>query len=268
MSQSRSPLRHLRRRPSAAMGVAVVALFLAIGGVGYAATSIPNNSISNAMLKNNSVSNTKLRNNSVGNIKLRANSVSYQKIAPGSVGTARIDQKEVQESINGTCNSGTAITAIAEKGTVTCAPTLPAESDSGVGASTSLTSSTVPATVATYGLAAGSSYLVQSDPYVTVVGDGTNLAQSVTVSCTLAAGTGAASTQTRSATLNVTAAESSAGTALYASIPLTVTEPSSTASTVAAVTCTQTPSTGATPAVHAQSTVYALQTASNTSAAG
>ena len=257
MSQSRSPLRHLRRRPSAAMGVAVVALFLAIGGGAYAAVSIPNNSISNTMLKNNSV----------GNIKLRANSVSYQKIAPGSVGTARIDQKEVQESINGTCNSGTAITAVAEKGTVTCGPTLPAESDSGAGSSTSLTASTVPATVATYGLAGGSSYFVQADPYVTVNPDTTG-AQSVTVTCTLAAGTGAASTQTRSTTLTATAAESTAGTALYASIPLTVTEPSSTTSTVADVTCTETPSTGATPAVHAQATVYALQTASNTSAAG
>jgi hypothetical protein len=253
MSQPRSLLRRLVKRPSPAMGVALVALFLAAGGVSYAAVAIPNNSISNTMLKNNSV----------GTIKLRQNSVTYQKIAPGSVGINRIDQKEVQESINGNCTTGSeAIKAIAEKGTVTCTPTLPAETDSGAGASTSLTSSTVPTTVANYGLAGGSSYLVQADPYVTVVPDatGTN-PERVTVSCTLAAGTATASTQTRSVSLSV----SPASTDAYASIPLTVTEPSSTTSTVASVTCTQT-ATGGSPTVDAQATIYSLQTASNTSA--
>jgi hypothetical protein len=254
MSKPNSPLRRLRRRPSLAMGVALAALFLSIGGVGYAAVAIPANSISNAMLKNNSV----------GNVKLRQNAVTYNKIAPGSVGTARIDQKEVQESINGTCTAGNqAITAIAEKGTVTCGATLPAESDSGVGSSTSLTSSTVPTTVATYGLAGGSPYFVQADPYVTVTPEsGSAAAETVTVSCTLAAGTATTSTQTRSVTLDATVG----GSKVYASIPLTVTQPTSTNSTVANVTCTQT-STGGTPAVATQSTVYALQTASNTSAA-
>jgi hypothetical protein len=253
MSKPNSPLRRLRRRPSLAMGVALAALFLSIGGVGYAAVAIPANSISNAMLKNNSV----------GNVKLRQNAVTYNKIEPGSVGTARIDQKEVQESINGTCTAGNqAITAIAEKGTVTCAATLPAESDSGVGLSTSLTSSTVPTTVATYGLAGGSPYFIQADPYVTVTPDAGSGAETVTVSCTLAAGTATTSTQTRSVTLDAT----QGGSKVYASIPLTVTEPTSTNSTVADVTCMQT-STGGTPAVAAQATVYGLQTASNTSAA-
>jgi hypothetical protein len=255
MSQPRSFLRRLARRPSPAMGVALVALFLAAGGVSYAAVAIPANSISNTMLKNNSV----------GTIKLRQNSVTYQKIAPGSVGTARIDQKEVQESINGNCTTGSeAIKAIAEKGTVTCTPTLPAETDSGAGANTSLTSSTVPTTVANYGLAGGSSYLVQADPYVTVVPDvaTTNGVDRVNVSCTLAAGTGTAATQTRSVTL--TAAQG--GADAYASIPLTVTEPSSTSSTVASVTCTQTTTAGTAPTVSAQATIYSLQTASNTSA--
>jgi len=254
MSQSRSPLRLLRRRPSAAMGVAVVALFLAIGGVGYAAVAIPANSISNAMLKNNSV----------GNIKLRSNSVSYQKIAPGSVGTARIDQKEVQESINGTCTSGgQAITSIAEKGTVTCGATLPSEYDSGSGASVPLTSSTTAATLASYSLAGGTPYLVQAAPYVKVTPDSTGtLSEPVTVSCTLAAGTSTAATQTRDVTLNAV----QGGAVQYASIPLEVTEPSSANSTTADVTCTETSTVG-TPTVAAQATVYAVQTAANTSAA-
>jgi len=254
MSQPRSLLRRLRRRPSAAMGVAVVALFLTMGGVGYAAVAIRANSISNAMLKNNSV----------GTIKLRQNSVTYQKIAPGSVGTARIDQKEVQESINGTCTSGgQAITAIAEKGTVTCGATLPSEYDSGTGTSVALTSSTTAATVASYSLAGGTPYLVQADPYVKVTPDtGAVGAEPVTVSCTLAAGTSTAATQTREVTLNAV----QGGAVQYASIPLTVPEPSSANSTTADVTCTETPTVGTTPTVAAQATVFAVQTAANTSA--
>jgi hypothetical protein len=250
MSQPRSPLRRLARRPSPAMGVALVALFLAAGGVSYAAVAIPPNSISNAMLKNNSV----------GNIKLRPNSVTYKKIAPGSVGTVRIDQQEVQERVNGSCSTGSqAITAIAQKGTVTCGATLPNEYDSGTGTSVALTSPTTPKTVASYSLPGGTPYLVQADPYIKVTPESSGSAsESVNVSCTLAGGTATASTQTRSVTLNAV----QGGSAQYASIPLEVTEASSPNSTTADVTCTET-STGGSPTIAAQSTVYAVQTAAN-----
>jgi hypothetical protein len=232
------------------MGVAVVALFLAIGGVGYAAVTIPANSISNAMLKNNSV----------GALKLRTSSVTYQKIAPGSVGTVRIDPAEVQARVTGTCTSGQAVTAVSEKGAVTCGAALPSEYDSGTGTSVALTSSTTPATVATYSLPGGTSYLVQADPYIKVTPEATGTAsEAVTVSCTLAAGTSTAATQTRSVTL--TALQGS-GNVRYESIPLEVTEPSSANSSTADVTCTETSSTGA-PTIVAQATVFAVQTAAN-----
>jgi len=250
MSQPKSPFRRLVRRPSAAMGVAVAALFLAIGGVGYAAVTIPPNSISNAMLKNNSV----------GTVKLRQNAVTYQKIAPGSVGTVRIDSSEVQARVTGTCTAGQAVTAVSQKGAVTCAATLPAEYDSGTGTSVALTSPTTAATVATYSLPGGTSYLVQSDPYIKVTPEATGTAsEAVTVSCTLAAGTSTAATQTRS--VSVTALQGS-GNVRYASIPLEVTEPSSANSSTADVTCTETSSTGA-PTIAAQATVFAVQTAAN-----
>jgi hypothetical protein len=251
MSQPGSPLRRLCRRPSAAMGVAVVALFLAIGGVGYAAVTIPANSIGNAMLMNNSV----------GTIKLRPNSVTYQKIAPGSVGTVRIDKAEVQGRIDGTCNTGSqAITAIAESGTVTCGATLPNEYDSGTGTSVALTSSTTATTVASFSLPGGTPYLVEADPYVKVTPDaGAVGAEPVTVSCTLAAGTSTTATQTREVTLNAV----QGGAVQYASIPLTVTEPTSANSTTADVTCTETSTVGTTPTVAATATVYAVQTAAN-----
>jgi hypothetical protein len=255
MSQPRSLLRRLHRRPSAAMGVAVVALFLAIGGVGYAAVAIPANSISNAMLKNNSV----------GFAKMRADAIGYQNIKPGSVGTARIDKAEVQGRINGTCTTGSqAITAIAESGTVTCGPTLPNEYDTGTGTSVALTSSTTPATVASFSLLGGTPYLVQADPYIKVTPDtGAVGAEPVTVSCTLAAGTSTTATQTREVTLNAV----QGGAVQYASIPLTVTEPSSANSSTADVTCTETSTVGTTPTVAATATVYAVQTASNNTVA-
>lgn len=252
MSQPRSLLRRLPRRPSAAMGVAVAALFLAIGGVGYAAVAIPANSISNAMLKNNSV----------GFAKMRANAIGYRNIKPGSVGTVRIDQAEVQERVNGTCATSQAITAISQKGAVTCAATLPSEYDSGTGASVALTSSTTAATLASYSLAGGTPYLVQADPYIKVTPDASGTAaEPVTVSCTLAAGTSTTATQTREVTLNAV----QGGAVQYASIPLEVTEPLSANSSTANVVCTETSTVGS-PTIAAQATIYAVQTAANNSA--
>jgi hypothetical protein len=43
--------RHLIRRPSAAMVVALVALFVALGGGVYAAVKLPGNSVGTAQVK-------------------------------------------------------------------------------------------------------------------------------------------------------------------------------------------------------------------------
>jgi hypothetical protein len=60
----------LRRRPSAPLVVSAVALFVALGGVGYAATQLPPNSVGTAQLQNASVTNWKILNGVVGNWKL------------------------------------------------------------------------------------------------------------------------------------------------------------------------------------------------------
>jgi hypothetical protein len=198
---------------------------------------------------------------------MRASAVGYQNIKPGSVGTVRIDKQEVQESINGNCTTGRqAITSIAETGTVTCGATLPSEYDSGTGSLVALTSPTIAATVASYSLAGGTPYLVQANPYITVTPDAGAGTEHVDVSCTLNAGTTA--TENRHVTFDL----AQGGPAAYASIPLMVTEPSSTTPTTADVTCTQTTTDTATtgtgiPTVKAEATVYAVQTAANTSAA-
>jgi hypothetical protein len=244
MPHPSSILKRLRRRPSPAMVVALTALFLSAGGVSYAAVALSSHNGGNAQLQNGVV--------------------TYTKIKPAAVGTVRINQSQVQRRVTGTCTSASqAITSVSIAGQVTCGATLPSEYDSGVGSSVPLTSSGTAATVATYGLPGGTSYLVQADPYIKVTPDASGVAtEHVTVSCTLAAGPATTAVQTRNVSVDVTQGTSNIA---YTSIPLTVTAPLSANSITADVNCTQTANTGS-PTVTAATTIYALPTAANTSA--
>ena len=53
------------RKPSPAMVIACMALFVALGGASYAAISIPNNSVGTAQLKANAVISSKVKNHSL-----------------------------------------------------------------------------------------------------------------------------------------------------------------------------------------------------------
>src|SRR5918912_1706395 len=57
--------RLLRHRPSPAIVIACVALLLALGGVGWAATALPRNSVGTAQLRNNAVTSRKVKNHSL-----------------------------------------------------------------------------------------------------------------------------------------------------------------------------------------------------------
>src|SRR5438093_170936 len=57
--------RLLRHRPSPAIVIACVALLLALGGVSWAATALPVNSVGTAQLKNNAVTSSKVKNHSL-----------------------------------------------------------------------------------------------------------------------------------------------------------------------------------------------------------
>lgn len=202
----------------------MLALFVSLGGVGYAAVTLPHNSVGNAQLRNDSV--------------------SYKKIVPGSVGTVRANTGQLQARVSGKCGAGGAIGAVDQAGKVTCNPALPAEfATSGTQAVT--TSST---SVATLGLPAGSSYLVFANPNADVKGAGN---ATVTVTCAITDG---ANSQSRSATVDTTA-----DTTKAVSIPLMIAGPSGSAG----VSC-QTASTGATaPTVSVTSAINAVQTSSN-----
>ena len=185
-------------RPSAAMLVAVTALFVAMGGVGYAAVSIPNNSVGTAQLKHSSVVHS----------KLRFNSVSYQDIQPQAIGLRRADLNQLQQRVASTCGAGSAIGAIANNGTVTCNAARPAEYGStGTKAVTSALTS-----VTSEKLPAGSTYLAMANPSAS---NAAGPAKDVT--CTLTVGA-----NKQSATVNVPAGGSE-------SIPLQVAGPAGTA---------------------------------------
>jgi hypothetical protein len=246
MLHPRSPL---RRRPSAAMVVAVVAFFPAIGGVGYAA----------ATLAPNSVGSAQIQNGAVGNSKLASNAVGWRKIIPGTVGRVRIDPNAVQERVTGTCTNA-AISAVATTGKVTCAATAPGEFDV-TGTPVALTSSSTATTIASEALAGGSSYLVSATPYVQVTGTAGD--QQVAVTCRLAVGPTTGAMQTRSVTVDLATTHETEAT----SIPLVVPAPSNSTSIVAGVTCVRSVTGGGTdPTVDVSTTINALETSSNTTA--
>jgi hypothetical protein len=246
----------LKRRPSASMIVALVALVTALGGVSYAAVTLPANSVGSAQIQNGAV----------GNHKLAALSVGYQKIKAGSVGIKRINPTSVQARVGGTCTAG-AITAIDTKGKVTCASAPAAEFDTSTSAAVALTSvdsttSTKPTvkTLNSEPLPGGSSYIGFATPSVEVTST-TGATQHVEVDCTLGLGPAASALVTRAVTVNVNTGNVPA----FVSVPLSATAPSSSSSTTGTVACSSVYTGGATaPTVKVSSTLNALQTAGNT----
>jgi hypothetical protein len=235
-----------RRRPSASMVVASLALFVALGGASYAATQI-----GSSQIQNGAVTNNKLANGSVGNWKLAFGAVGARKLANGAVGKSQINTAQVQERVAGTCSSG-AISAIDNTGQVTCGQTPPNEY--GTSTATVKLGSGVTQT-ASLSLAPSSSYLVSATAQVTATAS-TGSGQEE-VDCTLA-GNGAS--LTRGLQVHVSSTEPEEQT-----IPLTVAVPSASAAANVTVNCAgkPTPATFA-PVVTVDTAINAIQTASNT----
>jgi hypothetical protein len=66
-----TPLQRLRSHLSYANVTASLALFIALGGTGYAAVTLPRNSVGNAQLRNNAVGPTELRPGAVRSSDIR-----------------------------------------------------------------------------------------------------------------------------------------------------------------------------------------------------
>jgi hypothetical protein len=246
------------RRPSAAIVISVTALFMSLGGVGYAAVSIPNNSVGQKQLKNNAVSYKKIVPNAVGavrlanggvtNDKLANGSVSYKKIQPGAVGTVRANLNQLQARVSASCAAGSAIGAVANNGKPTCNATLPQEYGTANGTANL---SAANANVATVALPAGATYVAFANPTISVTSSAT--AQRTTVTCALTVGT---NTQTRVA---VVPTNGTSGTVSTASLPLQVSGPAG----ASAIACSAKPNTGTLPTTVATAQINALQTAAN-----
>jgi hypothetical protein len=217
-----------RHRPPASMLVALVALFVALGGVGWAALQIPAHSVGNAQLKKGSVGAADIRK--------------------GAVGTAQINPTEVQDRIGGACVQA-AIATISAKGTVTCSSTLPAEHGISSGAVPVGTTAT---TIVSQALPPGSA-LVIANQYLSIPGNAST-AQRVPVSCTLLA-SGTALDVTRAIAL------APSGDPQLAALPIVAEVTIGASGATATVSCTQAP-TPATPsvAVTASSTINVLET--------
>jgi hypothetical protein len=77
------------RRPSAAMIVACLALFVALGGASYAAVKLKPGSVKTKTLKNGAVKEAKIANGAVTEPKIANGAVSSAKLAAGVIGTKK-----------------------------------------------------------------------------------------------------------------------------------------------------------------------------------
>jgi hypothetical protein len=92
-------------RPSPAMAVALLALFVALGGVSYAATQLSKNSVGARQLKRNSVNGVKVKDRSLTASDFRPG-VLHLEPEPGISGYLRVSQDIPPSPANS--HSGTA----------------------------------------------------------------------------------------------------------------------------------------------------------------
>jgi hypothetical protein len=78
--------RQLLHRPSPAMVVALIALFVAVGGGAYAAVKLPRNSVGTPQLKKNAVTGRKIKANAVSGSKVANDSLTGKDIRESSLG--------------------------------------------------------------------------------------------------------------------------------------------------------------------------------------
>ena len=232
-----------RRRPTASFAISVTALFVALGGTGYAAFSVPAHSVGTRQLRNSSVSNPKIRNLAV----------NFNKIAYGTVGIRRINVDQVQPRVYGRCGGiFGAIGSIDNHGHVTCNSTLPGEFAANAAGTKLATTST---TVISKSLPAGPNYALIANPYATITS--TAPGQRVQVTCTLA---DACHSLARTISVEVGSSHQTLEQAIPAVLPV----PAQGSTSTASLSCSRasTPATPA-PTVTVDGTLNAIETGSN-----
>ena len=71
------------RRPSPALIVACIALFIALGGTSYAVTQLPRNSVGTTQLKKNAVTSQKIKDGAISSQKIKDGAIDQADLAPG-----------------------------------------------------------------------------------------------------------------------------------------------------------------------------------------
>src|SRR6478672_2736774 len=131
-------MKKLSFRPSPAMIVACVALFVALGGTATAVTYVVSsnsqvgpNTISghnppsgkHANVIAGSVNSTDLANSAVTGGKLAPNSVNGSKVVDGSLSAADTNTSSIQQRVSGSCPSGQAAQSVTQAGALACGGT-------------------------------------------------------------------------------------------------------------------------------------------------
>jgi hypothetical protein len=235
----------VRRGGSAPIVISIAALFLSIGGVGWAATQLPAGSVGSRQLQNGSVTNFKLAQESVG----------FRKIIPGSVGIRRIVPTQVQIRVGGKCAAGSAIAGITQSGGANCAPTSPNQFGTVSSGEVTVAPGNGNTTIASETLPANTSYVVFGTVDANVTGTGTD--QWVKLTCTLNPG-GTGNSRTAAVTTHVSSTNPET-----VNLPIVAPAGSASGSTTAGVTCTFANASGTAPTVTATASLNAITTASN-----
>ena len=77
--------------------IATLAIFIALGGISYAATNLSKNSVGTKQIKNNAVTAKKIKKNAVTSKKIKKNAVTSSKIKNNAVTTAKITDQSITE---------------------------------------------------------------------------------------------------------------------------------------------------------------------------
>ncbi|HEX6460034.1 MAG TPA: hypothetical protein VF032_14040 [Thermoleophilaceae bacterium] len=101
-----------KRRPSPALVISLIALFVAMGGTGYAAVHLGKNTVGTRQLKKNAVTSSKVKNNSLTGADIKNGSLTGADVNLGALGTvpAATNATNATNAVNATnaTNAGTA----------------------------------------------------------------------------------------------------------------------------------------------------------------
>jgi hypothetical protein len=110
------------RTPSPALVVALIALFVALGGTSYAAIKLPKNSVGTKQLKKGAVTAVKLKRHAVTAAKIDTAGLVVPSAthAISATNVGGLSAGQLQRRITGACSAASAIRAVGGGGTVTC----------------------------------------------------------------------------------------------------------------------------------------------------